>query len=80
MRFHREGYKTCDQCGKQFKESGQLNNHKKAKHNSAYMHVPSVICKLFHTHGTKNMSSMDTGIKRRCFVISVIRLSNYQLK
>ena len=32
MRFHCEGYKTCEQCGKQFKESGQLNNHKKVKH------------------------------------------------
>ena len=32
MRFHREGYKTCDQCGKQFEEAGQLNNHKKSKH------------------------------------------------
>ena len=31
MRFHKEGYKMCDQCGKQFEESGQLNNHIKAK-------------------------------------------------
>ena len=32
MRFHREGYKMCDQCGKQFEEAGQLQNHKKIKH------------------------------------------------
>ena len=32
MRFHREGYKMCDQCGKQFEEAGQLNDHKKSKH------------------------------------------------
>ena len=81
MRFHKEGYKMCDQCGKQFEESGQLNNHKKAKHEQRIYACDKCDLQLCPICGTVNISSMTIEIKKMgFFVIFAMQHFSFQQK
>ena len=68
MRFHKKGYKTCDQCGKQFEELGQLNNHKKAKHDQHIYACDKCDLQTLSYSWYCNISSMAMEIKKRDYL------------